>query len=74
MKKINRRRFLLSSYAVLITASGFSYYKISKKSALKIDANEELIKNGQAPILSGTLLKRGLSQQEVAKILGGTFF
>ncbi len=47
MKKINRRKFLLSSSAILLTAAGFSWYKMSKKPPLGIEVNDELITHGK---------------------------
>ncbi len=47
MKKMNRRKFLLTTSGILITAGGLTWYKMSKKPPLGIAVDDELIQSGQ---------------------------
>ncbi len=47
MKKMNRRKFLLTTSGILITAGGLGWYKMSKKPPLGIAVDDELIQSGQ---------------------------
>ncbi len=47
MNKINRRKFLLSTSAMLLTAGGFGWYKMAKKPPLGLEVDNELIQTGK---------------------------